>query len=506
MKINYFPEDWKIGEAVYFLKGDKSPDLATSYRPISLLSVFGKVFEKIILKRLNYFLNDPNRLFNSQHGFQENKSTETAIKEVFSQIDLLKQEDVYISLVSIDFKNAFDSLPWDITLELLQTLLQQMNYDENTIEPYVNLIRSYLSRRGILPHWLANSIHWLRRGCPQGSCLGPFLWRVFVQSLINEMKRRGFKVVAFADDILLILYGRTRKILEEMGKEALQIINNWATENHIKISYEKCKAMNLKKPKFLKRAPIFKINNHAIKTEITLPYLGITLDPTLSFLPHLRNKKLEINIIIQNLLKFTSYRGGLSKNILKIWYLTILEKKATYAAAIWYDMLQKSHGLRILSSIQAQCLLLISGAYKKSPTLALCALTGIPPLHLVMKIISTAGKVLRLGTQVEAHYPDLYQNKSPSANICPFKPYLKWQEEQDRQTELNIFTDGSKIEENTGFAYCCYHNEKIVHTEQFKLSYENSVFQAELLVILKAVEWTQKTNYNEITIHTVSRA
>lgn len=291
LRINYFPRDWKIGEAVYFLKGNKPPELATSYRPISLLSVFGKVFEKIILKRLNYFLNDPNKLFSSQHGFQENKSTETAIREVFSQIDLLKQEDVYISLVSIDFKNAFDSLPWNITIVLLRTLLQEMNYDDNIIDPYVNLITSYLSKRGILPHWLADSIHWLRRGCPQGSCLGPFLWRVFVQSLINELKRRGFKIVAFADDILLLLFGKTRKALEDMDREALQIIHNWSIENQIQISYEKCKAMNLRKPKYLKRQPIFKINNQVIKSEKTLPYLGIILDSTFSFLPHLRNKK-----------------------------------------------------------------------------------------------------------------------------------------------------------------------------------------------------------------------
>lgn len=52
LRINYFPRDWKIGEAVYFLKGNKPPELATSYRPISLLSVFGKVFEKNNSKKI----------------------------------------------------------------------------------------------------------------------------------------------------------------------------------------------------------------------------------------------------------------------------------------------------------------------------------------------------------------------------------------------------------------------------------------------------------------------
>lgn len=111
---------------------------------------------------------------------------------------------------------------------------------------------------------------------------------------------------------------------------------------------------------------------------------------------------------------------------------------------------------------------------------------------------------MRLGTPVDEYFSDSYQNKSPASNICPYKPYLKWHEEHNEQTKLNIFTDGSKLEGNTGFAYCCFYDGQLVHTEHFKLAYENTVFQAELLALLKAVEWTQKTKYQNITIHTDS--
>lgn len=124
---------------------------------------------------------------------------------------------------------------------------------------YINLIYSFLSTRGILPNWLTNLIHCLCKGCPQGSCLGPFLWRLFIQDLIDILKEHGIKIIAFADDILLIITGRTRLSLEEKGKEALNLISKWATNNTMKISYDKCRVLNLRRPKYLKRSPIFKI-------------------------------------------------------------------------------------------------------------------------------------------------------------------------------------------------------------------------------------------------------
>lgn len=141
IQLNYFPNTCKIGEVVYFYKKGKPVDEASSYRPITLLPIFGKILEKIILRRIDYKLSKEPTLFNSQHGFLEGKSTETALQDLFSQLEIIKQEDVYISLISIDFQNAFDNLPWSITIELLKKL---------KIHPTcINLLCSFLSLRGV---------------------------------------------------------------------------------------------------------------------------------------------------------------------------------------------------------------------------------------------------------------------------------------------------------------------------------------------------------------------
>lgn len=499
LKLNYFPPPWKVGELVYFHKTDRPRDDYCSYRPITLLPILGKIYEKMLLKRIHHNLENSKLLEPSQHGFMEGKSTETALKDLFSKIESKSYDSNYISLISLDFQQAFDNLPWDATIEELEILQVK--------KPYRNIIKSFLSLRGIYNNWLARNIHWLRKGCPQGSCLGPFLWRVFVNELLRQLRTHGFQVIAYADDILLIISGKTRRQLEQLANQALQLVSDWAREHQMTISYDKCAVLHLNKPKHLKRAPTYKIDNHTLKSEKTLLYLGITLDPTLSFLPHLRNKRFEIVAITQNLLRFSSSSTRLSKSILKIWYKTILERKVAYASSIWFPQLQKSHGYRIISSIQAHCLLTISKAYKKTATAALCVLTGLAPLHLQLQKESIQGNVLRLNTPYQDYDPKTFQTAVSSAGIRPFQNYLNRLKDLTEPSiiKYHIYTDGSKTDTGTAFAFCVYDSQNhLINEHSSKINQENSVYQSELLAISTAIEWADIALSSNIAIHTDS--
>lgn len=238
LKLNYFPTIWKKGELVYFLKKNKNPELADSYRPITLLPFFGKIYEKLILKRVMFQLSSTEDIDKAQHGFSDNRSTETAIQDLFSLIDLKSQKSKYVSLLSIDFKNAFDLLPWGITLEEIKNL--------DIDEAYQNVFFSYLSIRCAYVNWLFKFLHHFYRGCPQGSCLGPFLWKIFINKLLKTLRRYGIDVIAYADDVILVISGNSRRDLENNGNEALEIIRRWVEANGMKLSLEKCFSLNLK--------------------------------------------------------------------------------------------------------------------------------------------------------------------------------------------------------------------------------------------------------------------
>lgn len=490
LQLNYFPTEWKRGELVYFLKKGKAPDDENSYRPISLLPTMGKVLEKLLLKRFLYSLNNNEGLVSSQHGFVPGKSTETAIMEVFDHIEESQHQDNYTFLISLDFSHAFDCLPWNPTIEELETL--------NLEKPYINTTASFLSLRSAFLNWLYEDEHWFTKGCPQGSCFGPFLWRIFLNTLLKLLKEKRYLAVAYADDVLLMIKGKTRNEVEKTGNEAIKLVSNWAEKYNINISQEKTKILQIRRPKYLKRQPIIKLNNKSIKAETTIQYLGITIDETLSFLPHLHQKRIEISEITQNLFKFAATNGGISKSILKLWYSQILEKKITYAAPTWYPKLQKAHGLRELSAIQAQCLLLVSRAYKKTATIALCTLTEILPLHLKMEKIATQGAVLRLHRTSNTYKPEDYQQKYIPTDIPPFIEYYKWSDEHTPQIpepQLEIYTDGSKMEEGVGYAFCVFQDGNELFKLQKRLRPCDSVFQAEQLAILDALKWSEKITH-----------
>lgn len=222
------------------------------------------------------------------------------MEQVLSLIKLHKNEKQYTSLVSLDFREAFDNLPWDLAIQALKRL--------KISEQLLNLLISFLYGRRALVDWMAPEIlFYFCKGCPQGSCLGPFLWMVLLETLLALFDVRDCELVAYADDVLLIIWAKSRAQLEFKGKQALAVIEDWAVLNGIQISQPKSRVITFGKPTHLdpERGPIYKIQDKTIKAENTLTYLGVVIDIHLSFLPHIVQKRNEINIITQNLYKFS---------------------------------------------------------------------------------------------------------------------------------------------------------------------------------------------------------
>lgn len=98
--------------------------------------------------------------------------------------------------------------------------------------------------------------------------MGPFLWRPnLFWRLCGAFHVDGCALVAYMDDVLLIIWAPTRTLLEHRGNSALNIIVNLATCNTIDISKEKSKSLTFGKPKHLKRGPTYKIQMKKIKSE-----------------------------------------------------------------------------------------------------------------------------------------------------------------------------------------------------------------------------------------------
>ena len=119
-----FPDVFKIAEVIPLFKGGDRHILG-NYRPISLLPQFGKIFEKVIAKRLTDFFNANNILTSHQFGFRKSYSTELAAVDVYDQLLGKLHEKQITCAIFLDLAKAFDSVNHRILLEKTKQIWSQ---------------------------------------------------------------------------------------------------------------------------------------------------------------------------------------------------------------------------------------------------------------------------------------------------------------------------------------------------------------------------------------------
>ncbi|GBN08430.1 Retrovirus-related Pol polyprotein from type-1 retrotransposable element R1 [Araneus ventricosus] len=168
LKFGIFPKIWKEPRVVLIPKSNKDLSNSESYRPICLLSVWGKILYKLMTQRLVYFLESNNLLDHRQYGFREGIGTLAALKAVNKFIDCAKNENLVTCLISLDIKNAFNSIRWKDIINLLK--LYKIS------GKLLKLFRSFLNDRTV---FLEDGSKWnYNIGVPQGSSCGPILWLI----------------------------------------------------------------------------------------------------------------------------------------------------------------------------------------------------------------------------------------------------------------------------------------------------------------------------------------
>ena len=188
--IGKYPDALKICKTIPIHKGGSTTDL-NNYRPISLLSIFDKIIEKIMHKKLYNFLGEHNNLFNNQLGFRKNNSTSLALIKITQKIKESIDNKKYGCGIFIDLQKVFDTVN-----SILLTKMEHYGVRDIALEWF----KSYLNNRKqyVYINGETSQLKDISCGVPQGSVLEPLLFLIYINDLPNISKVLHFFL--FADD------------------------------------------------------------------------------------------------------------------------------------------------------------------------------------------------------------------------------------------------------------------------------------------------------------------
>ena len=236
LKSGKFPTQWKKAKIIPIHKsGDK--DNPSNFRPISILPCVSKILERVVQRQIIAFLHENNLLSPAQSGFRPRHSTmSTLIKVTDDWLHAMDKKEC-TGTIFVDLKKAFDTVDWDI-------LIGKINKLGITGLPSL-WIKSYLSdrvSRTLVNNELsAESV--ITCGVPQGSLLGPLLFIIYINDLVDSVKT--CKIQLYADDTVLYFSHRSSHIIQQTLQTELENVNKWMSRNKLTVNCQKTVCMLL---------------------------------------------------------------------------------------------------------------------------------------------------------------------------------------------------------------------------------------------------------------------
>ena len=328
-----FPSSLKIAKISPIYKKE-DPHLTDNYRPISLLPVISKVFEKVAFNQVYDYFNENNLLYKSQYGFRKKHSTELAGLEFNDKIVNYLDKGQLPLAIFLDLSKAFDTIDHDILIRKLHFYGMAGNS--------LNWFKSYLTNRKQYVQFKdsISSYSMIKTGVPQGSILGPLLFIIYMNDIAQVTDKFYFTI--YADDTTLIAPICTFSVNDKHDFDTislninaeLKLITDWLALNKLSLNAKKTKMMVFHYPQ--KRISNMKlkllINRTQIEQVKEFCFLGVVFDECLTWKAHVQKIGGKISMANGTLSRLKKF---IPQEVLKIIYNSLILPHLNFGILLW---------------------------------------------------------------------------------------------------------------------------------------------------------------------------
>ena len=289
------PEIWKVTKTTPLHKKGKKSNV-DNYRPISNLCSLAKIFEKLILLKLEKIADKNNIDLTGtfQHGFKKNHSTITALLSIQNKISNALDNNNYAVMTSLDLSAAFDVVDHNLLIKRLE----QMGLPKKI----VNLIKAWLLNRFMYVdvNGHCSVFTEILAGTLQGSCLGPVLFALFISPVYDLVD-----CFTYADDNYTIETGK--KLDETIGKVKLksEILIQWLKKSGMKVNASKTELCIFHRNDI--QSSVIILDNEQIFSKSTIKVLGLTFDSKLNWFSHVTSTLIKCKRTLQAIRLISEY-------------------------------------------------------------------------------------------------------------------------------------------------------------------------------------------------------
>ena len=319
LRLGCFPQCLKLANITPIPKCT-SPASISDFRPISILPVLSKIFEKIVLKKWILpkvkFRADMNQF---AYIPREGSGTISALVSFQNKILQFLDTPGAVRVLSVDFRKAFDKLSYSSVLNAL------VKFDINShiirwIASFLTNRKQRVSFRNAYSEFVSIS-----SGVPQGSVLGPVLFVLVMDGLSASSPNTS--IIKYADDVTFLHFLRSQS--EDKLQHEWNSLLTWADAIQLPINFEKCCVLDFVTKRSLQLFPIYRSPSLHIKQVSSFRFLGVVVSADFKWNAHfdfILKKAVKRLFVLRNL-----RRSGCPSNILLRVYTGFVRPLLTYS-------------------------------------------------------------------------------------------------------------------------------------------------------------------------------